>query len=296
MRRVLGGGAAACLVAALGAGVPATTAAAPVRLCNGLQATIVGTAGDDHLVGTDGDDVIVALAGDDGIESGAGDDTVCGNGGSDQVFDLGGDDVVIGGDGDDSVIAGEGHDVVRLGAGKDYFDLYGDPGPVDLWLGPGDDAFALWLPAGGSVNAGPGDDDLNIVTVPGVPATLIGGEGLDLLTLRVDESPDTSPVYISERTATLRLGRGPRGRMRGWESYLLFGDHDWVYRGTNGKDAVAALDGRLRAHLYGGDDFAQVRGVGPHYIDAGSGSDYVDGSPRYAVCVAAEFGACSPNP
>jgi Ca2+-binding RTX toxin-like protein len=63
--------------------LPLALASAPAdahpRLrCHGHQATIVGTAGDDHLVGTNHADVIVGLGGADRIEGRGGDDVICG--------------------------------------------------------------------------------------------------------------------------------------------------------------------------------------------------------------------------
>ena len=291
MRGLLGGGVVACLVAALGAGVPASTAA-PVRLCNGLPATIVGTTGDDDITGTDGDDVIVALAGDDSILPGEGNDTVCSNAGADQVFDIGGNDVIVTGDGADDVVAGSGRLTVRLGPGVDYFDTFSAPGVLDLWLGPGNDKLNIGAPHGGSINAGAGDDEVSVGVAPGVGLSLVGGDGVDIIDLHVDDSAGSAQVLISERTARMRIGGGPAGRVRGWDSYGLWGDHDWVFRGTNGVDRVFPYAGRLRAHLYGGDDLAVVRQPGPHFIDAGSGSDYVDANRYSDTCISAEWGSC----
>ena len=53
--------------------------------CNGKQATIVGTAGDDHLVGTAAADVMVGLGGNDELDARGGDDTLCGNEGNDNL-------------------------------------------------------------------------------------------------------------------------------------------------------------------------------------------------------------------
>ena len=59
--------------------LPAGPASAgPPPRCHGEAATVVGTAGNDHLVGTDGPDVIVGLGGADRIEGRGGDDVICG--------------------------------------------------------------------------------------------------------------------------------------------------------------------------------------------------------------------------
>ena len=61
--------------------------------CNGLSATITGTAAADSITGTAGDDVIVGLGGNDTINGKAGNDTICGGDGDDRVYGGDGDDV-----------------------------------------------------------------------------------------------------------------------------------------------------------------------------------------------------------
>jgi hypothetical protein len=88
-----------------------TTAAPPSAVsCNGLAATIVGTAGDDVLIGTPGNDVIAGLGGSDTIRGAAGNDVICGGDG---------DDRLIGGDGDDRLDGGVGNDRCNGGTGTD---------------------------------------------------------------------------------------------------------------------------------------------------------------------------------
>ncbi len=53
--------------------------------CNGLNATIIGTEGDDTLNGTWRDDVIVGLGGNDVINGASGNDTICGGTGNDTI-------------------------------------------------------------------------------------------------------------------------------------------------------------------------------------------------------------------
>jgi parallel beta-helix repeat protein len=85
----------------------------PLPTCLGLEATIVGTEGDDVLMGTAGDDVIVGLGGDDEIEGLGGDDVICGGDG---------EDLLRGGPGDDMLDGGMGSDVLRGGPGNDELD------------------------------------------------------------------------------------------------------------------------------------------------------------------------------
>lgn len=80
------------------------------HLCNGFEATIVGTPGDDVLVGTPGRDVIVGLGGDDIIRAGRGSDFVCAGDGEDRVRGGGGNDWLDGGSGYDLLVGGSGAD------------------------------------------------------------------------------------------------------------------------------------------------------------------------------------------
>ena len=120
--------------------------------CLGVEATIVGSPGDDVLNGTPGADVIVGLAGDDQINSGSGNDVVCAG--------LG-DDVVNGGFGNDRLVGGNGRDSLTAAAGNDT--LYGDNpsgpggGPDNLSGGFGADTFFAG-PASDSCTGGPGTD------------------------------------------------------------------------------------------------------------------------------------------
>ena len=103
-------------VGVVGAVSMAVLAASPsaaqtaVRVCDGVEATIVGTSGNDRLVGTEGSDVISGLQGDD------------------QIFGLGGDDIICAGFGDDIVLGGEGFDVIFGAQGDDVLLAGNGPG------------------------------------------------------------------------------------------------------------------------------------------------------------------------
>lgn len=123
--------------------VPATAA---VPMCNGVEATIVGTNASEVIQGTDGDDVIVGRGGDDTIHGNGGNDLICGGAGDDiifggdgrdrirgnagadeidggrhrdRIFGNGGNDVLIGETGKDTVRGNAGWDEVRGGGGED---------------------------------------------------------------------------------------------------------------------------------------------------------------------------------
>ena len=112
--------------------------------CDGVAATITGTAGNNTLNGTSGDDVIVGRGGNDRIDPGSGNDRVCGgsgadtvelSSGNDRIFGGSGNDTLAGGSGDDSVWGGEGNDLLDGGSDRDR--LFGEAG-VDRLFGGGD--------------------------------------------------------------------------------------------------------------------------------------------------------------
>jgi Ca2+-binding RTX toxin-like protein len=132
--------------------------------CDGLAATIVGTAGDDRLIGTAADDVIWAGSGDDLVKGKGGNDTIClgggadeasGGSGSDTIFGGSGADVIAGGGGRDRISGNKGNDVLAGGAKKDV--LNGNGGDDQLSGDGGNDR----LRGGGGTdtgNAGSGSD------------------------------------------------------------------------------------------------------------------------------------------
>jgi len=73
------------------------SASAAAATCNGVRATIVGTAGSDYIVGTAGRDVIFAGGGNDVVLGKAGNDLICGGAGGDILNGLSGADVLYGG-------------------------------------------------------------------------------------------------------------------------------------------------------------------------------------------------------
>jgi len=93
-----------------------------VNICQGFQATIIGTEENDVLTGTKGDDVIVGGGGNDEIDGSGGNDIICGNDGNDVLKGGSGNDVLVGGDGNDRVNGGRGNDELIGGPGSDYLD------------------------------------------------------------------------------------------------------------------------------------------------------------------------------
>jgi Ca2+-binding RTX toxin-like protein len=215
----------------------APVAAATARACEGMKATIVGTARADLLKGTARRDVIVGLGGNDTIKGRDGSDRICGGKGNDTLFGGGdrdrlwgdeGNDELNGGGGFENFLAGgPGGDALNGGGGHGDFALYGEaPGPVTVDLaagtavGDGSDTLAnienvagsnhddtligdagpnaLFSEAGNdSVSGGDGDDDL--FGREGDDA-LDGGSGEDLVSF------DNSQSGV---TANLTPGRRP---------------------------------------------------------------------------------------
>ncbi len=87
--------------------------------CNGHQATIIGTSGNDHLRGTAGPDVIVGLGGHDVIDGLAGNDIICGGLGNDLIRSGWGNDRAFGGSGQDIIRGANGNDMLHGGNGRD---------------------------------------------------------------------------------------------------------------------------------------------------------------------------------
>jgi trypsin len=121
--------------------------------CAGLEATIVGTEGDDVIMGTPRADIIAALGGNDTVFGSGGDDLICGGDG---------DDRLVGGAGDDRIFGGAGADVLE---GRDGADLLYGEGGMDLLIGGlGDDT----LIGGEGVDTGRGGPGADLCTAESV--------------------------------------------------------------------------------------------------------------------------------
>lgn len=180
--------------------------AAQAPLCQGIQATIVGTTGADTLVGTPGNDVIVGLGGADMIMGRGGADLICSGWGADTVFGGDGNDSIFAGPGWDEITGGAGDDVLAGGPGRDT--LIGNTGGDQLSGGAGPDSLMGGVGAD-MLRGGAGFDRL----VGGDGAdSLDGGEGNDtcsftdanvacematLATRTVDQPPATIPPVTS---------------------------------------------------------------------------------------------------
>jgi hypothetical protein len=142
-------------------------------MCNGLQATIVGTPGDDVLHGTNGVDVIVGLGGNDTIYGGNGNDVICGGAGDDTLYGGNGNDTILGSFGNDTLEGSNGTDTLDGGDGNDT--LKGSNGDDVLAGGSGSDSLTGGI--GNDVLDGGAEND--VLSGNNGNDTLTGGTGAD---------------------------------------------------------------------------------------------------------------------
>lgn len=162
---------------------------------------ITGTEGSDALTGTDGADTIHGLGGTDAINGGLGDDNLFGDDGDDYISDnAGGNDRLNGGAGNDFLLVSRvGSPAAALefnggdGADRIYYYAYtsanallsyaitGDTLTVDA--GAGNDLIALTRFAAATINAGSGDDYVQI-DQSSISAAITLGTGQDILEIR----------------------------------------------------------------------------------------------------------------
>lgn len=202
---------------------PAPGPASPPLRCDGRNATIVGTAGNDVLTGTNGDDVIVALGGNDIVRGLGGNDRICLGSGNDTAIAGDGDDRIFGGTGRDRVIAGRGDDLVNAGRGDDI--ISGGLGVDVLIGGQGNDTIR-----------GEGGDD-----------TLIAGLGNDRVHGGIGDD-----LLLGDAGNDLLIGNAGNDRLVGHagRDQLHGGGGNDVIAGGTGNDRLVGNAGR--DHLVGG--------------------------------------------
>jgi Ca2+-binding RTX toxin-like protein len=267
------------LAAGMLSGVPAVGAGAT---CDGLKATLVGTAGDDLLTGTKGADIVAGLGGDDRIEA------------------LGGDDLICGGDGADIILGGRGND--RIYGGRDRLDhnaagsfLVGDlleGGPGDDWLNPTydsrkvtfrqrPDAFSF-----ADAETGVAVDLRGTSTSPGLGTAT--GDGTDTLVLgpqmRVVGSSSADQLTGSKGSDEIVGGPGSDVISARGGDDLVFPDEESVtadvpgndlVRLGAGRDFVSSLAGRDQINAGRGDDRVEAFSPEPTSVRLGAGDDYL---------------------
>ena len=240
--------------------------------CEGLSATIVGTAGRDHISGTPGPDVIVALESRDRIRGGGGDDVICGGKGDDYVF---------GGAGDDRLL-GQGN---RAGPDDEHYGDHLDGGAGNDFMDGGDDVGTDWV-TWESASAG--------VVIDRVAGTATGGSGNDTF-VRLGgisgSSFDDRIIAGPSSTYAAGLDGDDVIESTGGYNYFWGGDgndtvtggpsEDYIY-GGDGHDLLDAGEGFNRVRGEAGDDTLiggasrddLYGGPGHDDLDAGDGTDY----------------------
>ena len=255
-----------------------TAACSPPTTCEGLPATVVGTAGNDtNLTGTPGPDVIVGLAGNDTISGLGGDDVLCGGSGKDTLHGGQGVDTASYRDNPQGVTVdltgGTADNDVLIEVENVVGTRFADTMHGDVW----NNRF-VGLDGSDSLFGGSGNDQL----VDGGTSTsgtnlFLGGYGNDTYVGGPAEDA-VSYGYFGAPAVRVDLGAG-----------TAFGEGDDVLAGIDvvyGSDQADQLTGDNRANtLYGnaGNDLVVGSG-GDDHLDGGFGSDIIDGSEGVDTC------------
>ncbi|HEX8119888.1 MAG TPA: calcium-binding protein [Solirubrobacteraceae bacterium] len=191
---------------------------APDRASGGEDADTLQYTGEDRGVEVD-----LATGGTGGAAAGdvvAGFENVRGGGGADQLAGDDGPNVLSAGDGGGRVAGRGGDDALTGGAGPDTLDggdgvdhLAGAGRDVDLlYGGPNDDL--LETDSAGLVDAGDGDDKIDVLRAPPSPLRITCGRGDDVATTRRRTAlgPDCEAAAFGPRVAIRRELR-VRGRV-----------------------------------------------------------------------------------
>ena len=261
-------------------------------LCQGLQATITGTAGGDTLRGSTGDDVIQGGAGDDLIFGGGGHDIICGGAGEDMVSytdhasdvtavlgatslrtedDISsdvenltgglGDDRLIGNLGSNEIVGGRGDDLIKGGEGDDL--LEGEGGDDELRGGVGDDE--LYGGTDGDVMKGGPGSDTAFYSDHANAVTVTIGDGLSNDGNKTD-GPATERDLVAGSTENVTATNGG--------DTVAGNDSDNTLTGAGGNDRLTGGPGadRLRGGA-GFDTLVANDGEKDFAIDCGADAD-----------------------
>jgi hypothetical protein len=226
-------------------------------------------------------------------------DTIVGSGDPDRISGLDGGDRISGGAGDDEIYAeardGIGRDAVDGGSGSDLIGSYA--GADDLRGGRGNDFIEAYGAGPATVLGERGADQVLQSISATTGAGSAGGAGRDVVSLYGDELEGNSPrttftVDLRDGTTTADLARPARGTIGSYEEYRLIGNLRWTFYGSADADRVWTITGgELRAWTYGGDDWVDASDLADT-INAGAGSDTVQGRKGDDVCRRAEHGTC----
>ena len=279
---------------------------APSIACQGIPATIIGTAGNDVLIGTQGSDVIVALGGDDFVNGYEGDDTICGDEGKDTLYGYLGNDMLYGGDGYDIIQAGPDNDSCSGGEENYYCEIMSNEAKDTT--AP---TVSIISPSGGvlvsgtiTISAG-ATDNVGVATVEFyVNGALIGSDtannyavswntktvpnGPHIFTARAYDT--TGNVADSEAVSVTvnNVALDPNAEVvtcQGVPATIIGTQGNDILDGTEGNDVISGLGGKDVIIGYGGDDIIcgndgndNLRGYsGNDILDGGNGADSLIG-------------------
>ena len=152
---------------------PLGFSADPISGVGNLKAETVynGTTEDDVIVGTAKREALFGFGKKDLLRGGGGDDRLFGGRGSDQLFGVEGNDQLRGGKGNDYLNGGVGDDLLIGGKGKNT--LVGGSGRDRFQIGNGQDTILDFVPGIDSLETIPGLNLSDLVSTPGVGATII---------------------------------------------------------------------------------------------------------------------------
>jgi Ca2+-binding RTX toxin-like protein len=237
------------------------------------MANISGTAANDTLVGTSADDLIQGLDGNDNLSGGVGNDRLEGGAGDDSMNGGQGNDVLVGGDGgdaledstggNDELEGGAGADrlnvwrftgaaatTIRMdgGADDDYFGIYDDSraSTFNVFGGDGNDQF--WVRgAAVTIDAGAGDDQIDLDGIVGSVSLALGSGGIDRIRI-IAQSFNS----IGGSVTVTGFDAGDAGDSLDMAEFLNFHLANWDYR-TN-----PFATGHFRLVQSGADALLQV--------------------------------------
>jgi Ca2+-binding RTX toxin-like protein len=213
-----------------------------------VDATLLGTEGDDSLMGTDEDDVIQALGGDDFIS------------------DFGGYNIILAGAGNDYVLAGSDNSV--------YFDVASATVQVEVPAGIALDDMEISL-----AETDYGDAPLITLAATGEELLLVGTRYNADLGENVTE-PDSAALSLRFADGDIMSGVEIHGLALDAQGAIITGtDNNDLLIGTGGNDVITGGRGNDTLDGAGGDDLFPVEGRqdGRDHITGGEGFDTISG-------------------
>ncbi len=266
-------------------GVLSSSATLTLTIGEAVDATLLGTEGDDVLDGAAGNDTVLADLGNDLVFGGSGNDRLEGDKGRDTLYGGTGNDTLLGGGFDDLLFGEDGNDRIRGDYGDDT--IYGGAGDDNLKGGQnhdvifGEDGRDWILGEGGNdtISGGVGNDTIkggngnDYISGDGGGDIILGGDGDDT----IDAGNGNDKVYGAEGNDVVYGGNGD-DRILGKEGDdQLFGDgHNDTLIGGTGSDTLDGGDGDDQLDGEEDNDIL-IGGLGNDLLVGGAGADNLNG-------------------